>query len=55
MNDNGIAYLPDSGNNGDVEYMSSFYRYTTSMLPYAHPAGDHLADTCAAMLAGLMR
>ena len=50
MNDNAIAYIPDSGNNGDHEYMSAFYRYTTTMLPYAQPAGDYLADQCAAML-----
>lgn len=53
MNDNGIAYVPDSGNNGDAEYMSAFYRYTTTMLPYAQPAGDYLADQCADLLASI--
>lgn len=44
MNDDYIFYVPDSGNNGDLDYQSAFYRYTTSLLPYAQPAGDLLAD-----------
>lgn len=44
MHDTCLAYVPDSGNNGDKEYMSAFYRYTTSLLPYANPAGDRLAE-----------
>ncbi|MCC7351385.1 MAG: hypothetical protein IT446_12530 [Phycisphaerales bacterium] len=44
MNDDDVFYVPDSGNNGDREYQSAFYRYTTSLLPYAQPAGDALAD-----------
>ncbi len=50
MHDTALAYVPDSGNNGDLEYMSAFYRYTTSMLPFAQPAGDRLADASVEML-----
>jgi hypothetical protein len=42
MNDN-IAYVQDSPNAGDLDYSSSFYRYTTCFLPYKKPAGDLLA------------
>src|SRR5687768_12911197 len=30
MNDDCIFYVPNSGNNGDLDYQSAFYRYTTS-------------------------
>lgn len=50
MHDTCLGYVPDSGNNGDREYMSAFYRYTTSMLPYAQPAGDRLAAAAVEML-----
>ena len=53
MHDTALAYVPDSGNNGDIEYMSAFYRYTATMLPYAQPAGDRLADVAVGMLAVL--
>ena len=53
MHDSCLGYVPDSGNNGDLEYMSAFYRYTTTMLPFAQPAGDALAEAAGAMLAGL--
>ncbi|MEZ5275293.1 MAG: carbohydrate porin [Opitutaceae bacterium] len=53
MHDTSLAYVPDSGNNGDLEYMSAFYRYTTTMLPYAQPAGDRLAEAALAMLTEL--
>ena len=42
-NDSSVAYVPDSPNNGDREYQSSYYRYTTCLLPYRQPAGDLLA------------
>jgi len=44
MHDTSLAYVPSSGNNGDNEYMSAFYRYTTTLLPYDQPAGDRLAE-----------
>lgn len=44
MEDQSVCYIPDKANNGDKDYPSSFYRYTTSMLPYADPAGDLLAQ-----------
>ncbi len=50
MHDTCLGYIPDSGNNGDREYMSAFYRYTTTLLPYAQPAGDRLAQVGVAML-----
>jgi hypothetical protein len=43
MNNDTIAYVPNSSNNGDREYMSAYYRYTTNMMPYRNPAGDRLA------------
>jgi hypothetical protein len=49
MHDTSLGYVPDAGNNGDREYMSSFYRYTTNMLPYADPAGDRLAEEAVGM------
>jgi hypothetical protein len=52
MHDTALAYVPDSGNNGDIEYMSAFYRYTATMLPFAQPAGDRLAEAAVEMLAG---
>ena len=53
LNDDFLAYIPDSGNNGDKEYQSAFYRYTTSLLPYAQPAGDLLAQKAVSMLTEL--
>lgn len=50
MNDDYVFYVPDSGNNGDLEYQSAFYRYTTCMLPFAQPAGDRLAAEGAQLL-----
>jgi len=50
MNDTSIAYVPDAPNAGDLDYVSAFYRYTQTMLPYAHPAGDTLADAGVSML-----
>ena len=50
MNDQSVAYIPDKANNGDMDYQSSFYRYTTSMLPYRNPAGDLLARAATRML-----
>ena len=49
LNDS-IGYVPDRANNGDTEYMSSFYRYTTTLLPYEDPAGDLLARAAVRML-----
>jgi len=49
-NDSSVAYVPDSANNGDREYQSSYYRYTTSLLPYRQPAGDLLAHAAVRML-----
>lgn len=53
MNDDDVFYVPDSGNNGDLEYQSAFYGYTTSLLPYAQPAGDALADEGVRLLHAL--
>jgi hypothetical protein len=50
MNDTSPAYVPDAPNNGDTEYMSAFYRYTTTMLPYRYPAGNLLAKAGVRML-----
>lgn len=50
MNDTSLAYVPDSPNNGDREYPSAFYRYTTTLLPFRHPAGDLLASTAVDLL-----
>lgn len=47
MDDYSVGYIPDSGNNGDREYMSTYYRYTTCLLPYRQPAGDRLARAAA--------
>ncbi len=55
MNDASIAYVPDGPNNGDTEYMSASYRYTTSLLPYKNPAGDLLARAGARMLRDCIR
>lgn len=53
MNDETVAYVPDKPNNGDQDYISAYYRYTTSMLPYRNPAGDRLADAGVRLLNGL--
>lgn len=45
MNDTSIAYIPDSANNGDLDYGSAFYRYTPTLMPYRQPAGDLIAST----------
>jgi hypothetical protein len=50
-----IGYVPDSPNNGDMDYQSSYYRYTTALLPYRDPAGDVLARASVRMLAQLAR
>jgi hypothetical protein len=50
MNDQSVAYVPDMANNGDTDYQSSFYRYTTTLLPYKDPAGDLLAQAATRML-----
>lgn len=44
MNDTSIGYVPDSRNCEDMDFVSAFYRYTQSMLPYRKPAGDLLAS-----------
>ena len=50
MNDTSVAYVPDGPNARDLDYVSAFYRYTLTMLPYALPAGDFLADSGVKML-----
>ncbi|NWG14345.1 MAG: hypothetical protein HXY20_12515 [Acidobacteria bacterium] len=50
MNDSALAYIPDAPNNGDWDYPSSFFRNTTSLLPYRNPAGDRLARTGVRLL-----
>jgi hypothetical protein len=44
MEDQSVCYIPDKANNGDKDYPSSYYRYTTELLPYRDPAGDLLAQ-----------
>lgn len=44
------AYIPDSPNCEDLDYCSSFYRYTEVMLPFQKPAGDLLATAAVQML-----
>jgi hypothetical protein len=44
------AYIPDGPNCEDLDYQSSFYRYTTTMLAYRQPAGDLLASAGVHML-----
>lgn len=44
MNDTSLGYVPDSQNCEDFDYVSAFYRYTQTMLPYRQPAGDLLAS-----------
>jgi hypothetical protein len=55
MNDASVAYVPDGPNNGDREYISSYYRYTTRMLPFRKPAGDRLAAEGARLLSSMAR
>lgn len=55
MNDDYAFYIPDSGNNGDLEYQSGFYRYTTCMLAFAQPAGDRLAEAGVELLRQSLR
>jgi hypothetical protein len=50
MNDTSPGYIPDGPNCEDRDYVSAFYRYTTTMLPFAHPAGDLLASAAIKML-----
>lgn len=50
MNDTNYAYVPDSPNCDDLDYVSAFYRYTKTMLPYQKPAGDLLASAAVKML-----
>ncbi len=45
------GYVTDSANTGDLEYMSSYYRYTRFRPQFARPAGDVLADRGAQILA----
>jgi hypothetical protein len=49
-NDTSVVNIPDSCNNGDMDFMSSTYRYTTTMLAYQQPAGDLLATALAQLL-----
>lgn len=44
------AYIPDGPNCDDLDYSSSFYRYTQVMLPFRKPAGDLLATTAVQIL-----
>lgn len=44
MNDTSIAYVPDGANCNDLDYVSAFYRYTQTLLPYQEPAGDLMAS-----------
>lgn len=44
MHDTSIGYVPDSSNCNDRDFVSAFYRYTQTLLPYQHPAGDLLAS-----------
>lgn len=53
MNDTCVGYVPDGPNCEDGDYVSSFYRYTTTFMPFRPPAGDALADAAVDMLAGL--
>jgi hypothetical protein len=55
MHDSALAYIPDAPNNGDPDYQSSFYRYTTSLLPYRNPAGDLLAHAAMRSLKKLAK
>ncbi|MBN2457314.1 MAG: hypothetical protein JXB29_12395 [Sedimentisphaerales bacterium] len=48
------AYVTDSANTGDREYMSAFYRYTRFRPPFAKPAGDVVADRAIKILQGYM-
>jgi len=50
MNDTGVAYVPDSPNCENLDYVSGFYRYTTTMLPYRRPAGDLMASAVVQMV-----
>jgi len=45
-----FAYIPDGPNCEDLDYCSSFYRYTLHMLPFRPPAGDALAEAAVQML-----
>ena len=49
----GQGYVPDGKNYRDLDYVSSFYRYRIGMLPFAHPAGDLLADEAVRSLTRL--
>lgn len=44
MNDTSIGYVPDAANCCDLDFVSAFYRYTQTLLPYQMPAGDLLAS-----------
>jgi hypothetical protein len=50
-----VAYVPDGPNNGDTDYQSSYYRYTTALLPFKDPAGDLLARASVRMFARLAK
>ncbi len=45
-----FGYIPDGPNCEDLDYCSSFYRYTLHMLPFCVPAGDALAEAAVKML-----
>ena len=46
------GYVTDAPNTGGREYMSSFYRYTRCLPPFAKPAGDVVADRAVETLRG---
>jgi hypothetical protein len=48
------GYIPDSGNVGGKEYMSSFYRYTRFWPPFNKPGGDVLAYKAAELAEQLL-
>lgn len=54
MNDN-VAYVTDGPNTGDLDYSSSYFRYTTDYLPYRKPCGDLLARAGVKMLNQMSR
>lgn len=50
FNDTCVAYIADQPNARDYDYVSSFYRYTTNLLPLKDPAGDRLAEAGVQLL-----
>ena len=55
MNDTSLGYIPDGPNCEDLDYVSGFYRYTPTMLPYLQPAGDRLASAAVAGLKATLK